>query len=266
MKYSEESRAFASFSGICPYKCLHCYTFSDDFISRGKNDIDEIISDLKNREFNIVYISGYKENFANAKDGIALIEEIHNTFHCDILLTTRAVFESNYVERLIKLNHSMRSNGNRLYFCVSVPAYQSYKLLEPNPIIPKPEKRLAFLRTLYKNGINTILTIRPLCPNNFIPIAEVLKIIDIVKNECSAVISSGIIVDDFILKNLKSFPEKYDYTEKRIMSCLDNDIKVKYVCVDNELEQIKKRCTKYGVPFFKNSLPAINYICENMDR
>lgn len=145
MKYSEKSRAFASFSGICSYRCLHCYTFSDDFTNRGKECTEHIISDLKKQDFNIVYISGYKENFLNPMEGLSMIETIYETFHCDLLLTTRTVWDTNYIKRLSLLNQKMRFNGNKLYFCISIPAYKSYKLLEPNPMIPTPKQRIEFL-------------------------------------------------------------------------------------------------------------------------
>lgn len=38
------------------------------------------------------------------------------------------------------------------------------------------------------------------------------------------------------------------------------DINVKYVNVKKELEQVENTCKKSGIPFFQNSLPAINYI------
>ncbi len=261
MKYNEKSRVFASYSGTCLYKCLHCYTYSAEFVNRGKNSIKDIIDDLeKKNKFNIVYISGYKENFINPAKGLSLMEAIYARFQCDILVTTRAVFGTKDIERLFELNSHMCEKGNRLYFCVSIPAYESYQLLEPNSIIPTPQQRIDFLKELYIGGVSTILTIRPLCPNCFIPLSESKKIISEINGYCSAIISSGIVVDDFILDKIHGFPLDFDYEEKKIMSCLDNDINVKYVNVSNELIEIESICTNLGIPFFQNSLPAINYI------
>lgn len=263
MRYSEDNRAFASFSGICPYKCLHCYTFSEDFVSRGRDSVKNIIQDLSQKKFNIVYISGYKENFIDTAEGLNLIETIYNSFGCDILLTTRTVFDMDSTKRLIALNNKMHSTGNSLYFCESIPAYQSYKLLEPSNTIPSPEERIQFIKELYSNGISTIPTIRPLCPNEFIPISESLKIIEEINGCCSAIISSGIVVDEFILKRLKTFPTNFSYIKKNIMNCLNNKLEVKYVDVHKELNIISDLCNRYGIPFFQNSLPAINYINSN---
>ncbi len=261
MKYSENSRAFASFSGKCPYECSHCYTFSKEFVSKGKADVNSIINELNSKKnFNIVYISGYKENFVDPAKGMSLLESVYDNFCCDILITTRAVFDVNNTNRLFALNARMQSNGNHLYFCVSIPAYESYRLLEPNPIIPSPSQRLQFLKNIYLGGINAILTIRPLCPNTFVPISESIRLINEIDGYCSAVISSGIVVDNFILTKLNEFPDVFDYEEKKLMNCLENDINVKYVNVKKELEQVENTCKKSGIPFFQNSLPAINYI------
>lgn len=263
MKYTENSRVFASFSGSCPYKCLHCYTFSEDFVSKGKDDINSIISELSTKgKFNIVYISGYRENFIIPSDGLSLMEAIYDNFHCDILVTTRAVFDANNIQRLFALNKRMQSKGNQLYFCVSIPAYESYQLLEPNPIIPPPQERLRFLKQIYVGGINTLLTIRPLCPTEFIPVLESIKLLNEASGYCSAIISSGIVVDNLILSKLKGFPKQFRYETKKLMNCLKNDIDMKYVNVENELEQIEVVCRNLNIPFFKSSLPAINYLAN----
>lgn len=262
MKYTSENRAFASFSGICPYRCNHCYTFIDEFVSKGKDNIESIIDSLKGKDFEIVYVSGYRENFIKPSEGILLLERLYKEFGCDILLTTRAVFEQEFINRISTLNSEMKKNGNNLFLCISIPAYESYELLEPSKLIPSPEMRMDFLKKIHIEGIYTILTIRPLCPDSFIPTAETLKIINNVKSHCSAVISSGIVVNDYILDKLESFPTNFSYTESNIMNCLDNKIPVKYVDVEHELDTIEKHCKDLNIPFFKNSLPAINYLYD----
>lgn len=63
----------------------------------------------------LCYISGYKENFINPSEGLSLIEAIYNRFHCDILLTTRAAFDKNNINRLFYLFELMRQNGNEIF-------------------------------------------------------------------------------------------------------------------------------------------------------
>lgn len=148
------------------------------------------------------------------------------------------------------------------FFCSSIPAYESYKLLEPNSMIPSPDMRLNFIRDLYLGGMRIILTIRPLCPDEFISVAESVKLVNLIHGFCSAVISSGIVVNNEILNRLKTFPNEFEYSEKTIMHCLNNDLMVKYVDVEDELSIIKRACDEDGIPFFRSSLPALNYLAS----
>lgn len=117
-----------------------------------------------------------------------------------------------------------------------------------------------FLSEVYNNGIDTFLTIKPLCPNEFIPIEVALTIIDKCKDYSTVVLSSGIVVDKHILKRLKDFPIEYKSEEAPLMECLENNILVQYVDVSNELNEIQKLCSEYNLPFFQHSMPAIQYV------
>ena len=88
----------------------------------------------------------------------------------------------------------MNNEGKDLFFCISIPALESYKKLESNPAIPTPYQRMKFLSEVYNQGIDTFLTIKPLCPTEYIPIDEALKIIEECKNYSTVVLSSGIVV------------------------------------------------------------------------
>lgn len=254
----EIKREFASFGGKCQYRCNHCYTFISDFNSCNKNTIADIIKKLDNRDFNFLYVSGYNENFILPSTGINLLEELYIHYKCHILFTTRNIFNEENINRLKKLNDMMLINGHRLYACVSISAYNSYKKLEPNERIPTPQKRIEFVKNLYRNKIKTFLTLRPICPNSYIPTSEYCTILEKVGNNCTGVISSGIVVNKEILKQLVDFPKSYSYQKKPIMKCLEqNNLFVEYVNVDNELQTIRKKCKECGVHFYSESIPAI---------
>lgn len=253
-------REFASFSGKCPYACLHCYTFTPNYQVKGENSISKIVSSLEGKNPDVIYISGHKENFYEPNQGLELGEKLFETYHCDILMTTRNVFNQEELNRLSKLNTNMKSEGKDLFFCISIPALESYQKLENNPLIPNPYQRIQFLSEVYLKGIITFLTLKPLCPNEFIPIEEILEIVERCKNYATVVLSSGIIVDIFILKRLKNFPTSFDFQQAPLMECLENDLSVQYVDVSSELEKIQTLCSQYGIPFFEHSMPAIEYI------
>ena len=253
-------REFASFSGKCPYACLHCYTFTPNYQTMGEDNITKIVNRLDGKNPDVIYISGHKENFFNPDQGLELSEKLFEAYHCDILMTTRNVFHKEAVSRLSKLNSRMRNEGKNLFFCISIPALESYKKLESNPIIPTPQQRIEFLSEVYASGIDTFLTVKPLCPNEFIPIEEALEIIDRCKDYSTVVLSSGIVVDNHILKRLKGFPIEYKSEQAPLMKCLENDISVQYVEVSKELSQIEALCSEYKLPFFQHSMPAIQYV------
>jgi len=254
-------REFASFSGECPFQCLHCYTFCNGYENESFPYVDCIINDLQNKmPFDIIYVSGHKENFIDIDLGLELVEQIFFNFNCDILVTTRNVFKVHQLKRLARLNEEMKSQNRNLFFCVSLPAMDSYKKLEPNVLIPSPAERIEFIKNLHEYGIVNFLTIRPLCPNSFIPISEILRIIDSCYLYTNLVISSGIVVDKTILNRLHGFPRNFKYTSGHLMECLNNDIEMQYVDVDEELFVIQQKCDEMNLRLFNHSLPAISYM------
>lgn len=253
-------REFVSFSGKCPYSCLHCYTFTPEYHSIGEDSIAQIVDNLKGANPDVIYISGHKENFISPNKGLELGEKLFETYHCDIMMTTRNVFFKSDIDRLSNLNSKMRVKGRNLFFCVSIPALDSYKKLENNQAIPTPQQRIEFLEKVYAKGIDTFLTIKPLCPNEFIPIEEILQIVEECKAFSTVVLSSGIVVNNHILKRLKDFPLDFKSFEAPLMTCLENDIVMQYVDVSEELTQIESLCDEYSIPFFQHSMPAIKYV------
>ena len=254
-------REFASYNFECPYKCNHCYTFSNGFKFSQFSKLEDIISSLEYKDFNTIYISGYTENFFIPSKGIDLIERIYNRFKCNMLFTTRNVFSEYDILRLSKINKKMKKNKNLLIACVSISAWESYEKLEPNPLIPTPQKRSDFLKELHNNGIISILTIRPVCPSEYIPTNEYLEILKRTYSYCDAVISSGIVVNADIRKRLVDFPSSVAATTKPIMDCLQQqNLIVDYVDTSKELNKIFNLCDELNIVHFSSSIPAIEYI------
>lgn len=254
------TREFASFSGKCPYACLHCYTFNPDYNNIGEESISKIIEQLEGKNPGVIYISGHKENFIDPDIGLELCERLFEKYHCDLLITTRNIFNERQIERLTILNSRMNNENKDLFFCISIPALDSYKKLENNPNIPTPQQRIEFLSKVYEKGMITFLTIKPLCPSEFIPIEETLEIINKCKKYSTVVLSSGIVVDKHILERIHNFPTNFKFEQAPLMECLENDISVKYVDVSEELSKINELCSEYNLPFFQHSMPAIQYV------
>lgn len=58
-------REFASFSGTCPYACLHCYTFNPNYQVKGKNSISKIVSSLEGKIQMLFIFQVIKKIFLN---------------------------------------------------------------------------------------------------------------------------------------------------------------------------------------------------------
>ena len=56
-----KDRVLISYDGECPFRCKHCYTFSLD--KKKERTVDEILFDIKNEKFDIIYVSQKNEFF-----------------------------------------------------------------------------------------------------------------------------------------------------------------------------------------------------------
>lgn len=264
-------REFISFGGKCPYKCKHCYTFIPGYKYDAEASIDSLVQLLTTiPHVDIVYVSGHKECFVNPDEGISLCEKIYSTAACDILFTTRNSFSTSHIDRLSKLNEIMRRNGHFLFGCISIPALYSYAKIERPALVPSPEDRINTLKALYDKEIITLLTVRPLFHNCFIPITEPLEIIDRCSPFSSAVISSGLVKNSYI-SSVLNYPANQKMKDKKeIMKCLNQqDIIVEYCDVSEELSALERFCSEKAIPLFCEkttsnaesiSLMAVDYL------
>jgi len=253
-------RAIVSFSGICPMNCKHCYTFELD--KEGEDQIDNIIGTIGNRSFDIIYVSQSYENFFDGKKGTMLCTDLYNKYKKDIVIITRSYLDDEIIEILYDLNETMKINGHQLYLMVSFSAKKSYGVTEDVDICPSPKLRISNLERAFNKGIKTALLLRPLFPNNIIPILESINIIEETKPFINAVISSGLILTDKILDRLGLNKNDFNYLEtgdSEYLKDLDKE-NVKYVDVEREIHIVQAYCELIRMPFFMHTMPAINYL------
>lgn len=253
-------RELVSFSGECTYQCKHCFAF-DVSEDRNCGNIAEIIDSLREKDFDVVYLSHYRENFIVPEQGLSLCEKIFYEYKCDICIITRSILKEANLERLIKLNSVMNKEGKNLYVCSSIPALYSYEILENRKYIPTPFERIAFLQSLSENGIWSLLTIRPLLPDSIIPLSEAKEIINLCKNHVDAVMTSGLAVTDKICKRLGIDNNSLNYDPKAESEYLiGTGENVRYVDVRMEINELENYCKDVNLPFFAHSMTALNYL------
>lgn len=257
-----EKRLLVSFRGRCPMLCKHCYTY--ELPGRDEKTIPEIVLEAANQIFDVIYVSQKYENFYDEKQGLSLCQELYAIYQKDILIITRSYLSDAIINQLGTLNKKMQSNGNQLYMAVSLCADQSYAVTESQMICPAPSRRLENLRRGRLQGVKTVLLLRPIFPDVVIPVKECIGLLEQAKHFVDAVVSSGLIVTDTILTRLGLERDMFSYLETGDSEYLSDLENPQYLDVDRELALIQKGCKDRKIPFFRHSMPALNYLAETL--
>lgn len=252
-------RQLISFDERCPMMCKHCYTYELEEKMKKRSHV-ELVQSLKNKEFDIIYVSQSCENFFDEDAGVALCSDLYHTYHKDLFVITRNFLCDKTIEKLAALNRYMNEHGNQLFLSVSVCADESYGLTENVNLCPSPRLRLVNLERAFKQNIKTLLIVRPVFPDHVIPVVECLNLIESAQSYVCAVISSGLIVTDHILDKLGLDKGALSYHSDGDSEYLDNLPReaALYVDVDAELEEIRTFCISKNMLFFRHSMPALN--------
>lgn len=109
--------------------------------------------------------------------------------------------------------------------------------------------------------------LRPVFPDSIIPITECQEVIENISKSTDAIVASGLIVTPGILSRLNLKLTDLPLLEKGDSEYLDDipQNEIHYVNVEEELYQIEKRCEECGVPFFRHSIWALNFIKARRD-
>lgn len=260
MKY--KTRMIIGFDGVCPYNCKHCYAKGCDRHNDNRS-INELINSIENREFDIIYLSQKYENFYNEQAGFELCKGLFLKYKKDIYIITRSELSEETIEDLSNLNSLMDANGCRLIIGTSLCAYESYLKTE-SILCPKPDQRINCLKKLHDKGLLTVLLLRPVFPNHFIPVNELQTVIYRAADYCDCIISSGLIVSQEIISKLGMDLESVKYMAYGDSSYLDDMDKASFAFLDveEELKILEKTAIQVGKPFFRHSMPALNSLVK----
>lgn len=258
------NRALISFPGYCKLQCKHCYTFSKECTLGLLNDDDECdkLIDSIDNSADIVYISHDRENFLDEHAGLKLVKGIFDKKRKSIFIITRCMLSDNCINELSLINEEMNDFGLSLIVAVSIPALESYGLLEQKDIISTPIERIDVIKRLHSYGIHTILMVRPLLPDSIIPTEEALRIIDLSYNFIDAVVSSGLAVNDTIINRLGLANCSFEYMNgSNAEFLIGAEIPdISYVDTEAEISAIADYCKSKNIRFYRHSLDAINGI------
>ena len=256
-------REIVSLNGICPMGCKHCYSF-DMQSAQNSRGIDEIIFDVKNSAADIVYVSGKNENYFAESDGYKFCERLYDECKKDLFIITRSFLSDEILQNLSELNCRMKQNANSLYLAASVCANESYGITENPLICPAPDSRISNLLRASRLGIHTVLMVRPVFPGHLVPVKEYLDLVSKCEGTVDAVVISGLIVTDSILRRLGIQREVLNYLTGGDSTYLDdlNDDSISYVDVEAELKEIENKCHERSIPVYRHTMPALNAIAK----
>lgn len=254
-------RTFISFDGACPFRCKHCYTYSINN-NEQQRSIEEILDDIENEEFDIIYISQKNENFSNPNKGIELCEKAYERYHKDIIIITRSVFDDSQMNRLYVLHNQMKKERRNLIVAVSFISLNRANVSERLDIIPSPEQRIDFLCKLYNLNIPNFALIRPLFPQAIIPIDDIYGLIDRCKDYVDCIVTSELGVNSDIESRLGiNFNSFCSYKSSQYLNGAINE-ELRFLKLDDELKLISEKCRDSKIMFFTHSMQAINFICQ----
>lgn len=261
MEHKYKSRALISFEGKCPMNCKHCYTYDLD-LQMDDLDINTTVKKLTSESCDIIYVSQRYENFWDEDRGYLLCSELYSKYHKDIFIITRSYLSDDMIQKLCCLNDLMCREDNTLFLAVSVCADESYGITENPELCPTPIQRLSNLQRAHICGIKTVLMLRPIFPNEIIPVTECTSLISQFSKCIDAVVTSGLIATERILKRLQISKKDLSYLPSGDSTYLA-DLKaddVLYLDVEDELQEIERQCSIENIPCFRHSMPALNTI------
>lgn len=253
-------RTFVSFDEPCPYQCKYCYTYD---IKREKfRTAEEIVDSISNDKFDIIYVSQKNDNFANPLKGLDLCNALFKRYNSNLFIITRNTFNQEEIEVLKNLKSKMRQSNKHIFIAISLNAIDSVNVCENTEKVCSPDERINFIEKLSEENLFPILMLRPVFPNEIIPVNECLKIIERTHQHISGVVSSGLGINDNILDRLKKKENDFLYHQNQEYLQGAIDCEIKFINVDFELKRIREKCNELNVPLFEHSMPALNYVAK----
>lgn len=247
----------------CPYSCLFCYV-PNGFLQYESIGISKICEYLRNHEddFEIVYISGDTDSFAppRLQEGLELLETVANKFNKDILITTRMAMDADIIERLQKISKLLLKKNRKFFVCISISSPDGNQKIEPPPI-PSIASRIDTMTSLKKNGIYSILALRP-----FLPIyssEDYIRIINLLKDSVDVILGEVWYhdINYEMWRRLTGSNEVNRGVSKKVTLPFNISEKEWEEWRDSQMEkEIADYCRNLNIPFFMDSSSAIKYL------
>jgi hypothetical protein len=242
----------------CTYRCPFCYV-NVDYESFASLPVQEIVDWALAQDpetYDTVYVSGDTDSFAPPKQatGLALLECL-TALRKDLLFTTRAIFDTDGLGRLGRINEALRGNGNWLFGCVSICQWSVPKL-EPSPIA-HPRVRAAQGAEFQEHGLVSVLAIRPFLPN--VPLNDYTRIINACGGAVDLVLGEDWYADveGKLERSVLGTEHGPDFFIVGGMPFDSNESPWRVYKLESHENHVRSECERLGLPFFMRSGAAL---------
>lgn len=248
----------------CPLECKYC--FVEDMNYNQKRDVaylNEKQFDLLEKlpdEIKTIMLGCDTEFFQSKKNSLEILERL-SELKKDISVITKLNLNQSFLVKLKEIDLKLNQGGNFLVFSETIPCMESYKKWEPKA--PSPQKRIKTLKEANKQGLNTMVAIRPLIPD--VPNEEIRKIIEATKENCYGYYSGPLYLKSLdsklIDKNDKSL--KIEKLQPHWMPEGNEFYKIEK---EGQMNYLKEILDKHSMPLFEGAAEGIKYLKEKYEK
>ena len=169
----QNKRLSATTGELCPLKCTYCFASDPEY--KSPVNLFEKVETLSStiEDYQIIQPACDTEFLLDSIKAFNLLERLLK-LKKDISFVTKMPIKKQNLSKLMELSDRYRQQGNLLSVSVTLTSIESSKIFEP--IAPSPEVRIQTLRSLFENGIHTMVAIRPLIPS--VPDSEIHEIVN----------------------------------------------------------------------------------------
>lgn len=243
----------------CPLECKYC--FVDDINFNQEKDVAylddgqfELLEKLP-EEIKLIMLGCDTEFFQSKNNSLETLERL-SKIGKDISVITKLNLSADFIKIIGETNKKLKEKGNFLSLSISIPCMESYTKWEPKT--PDPKKRIETLKLAYREGLKTMIALRPLLPD--VSIEELEEIIVLTKDY-----SSGYYSGPLYLKKLDGeLINKNDedlVIEKEIQPHWMPDGNVFYKIIKKgQIENLSELLAKHNKPLFEGAAEGMRYL------
>jgi DNA repair photolyase len=243
---------------LCPLNCTYC--FVDEMTQEQEKGVSYLSAEqvklLQNlpEQIKLVMLGCDTEFFQDRKDAVDVLNRLKDLGK-DISVITKLPLSGSYIKEIALIARQIVSGGNIFSFSISIPCLSDASIAKYEPNVPTPLKRVETLKTVFNEGLSTMVAIRPLLPD--IEDGELDKIIELTKDFTIGYYSGPLYLKQEKVKELlPEFPLK---PEAQPHWMLEGNT-YQEVTKEGQMEYLASLVRKSGKQFFEGAADGVEYV------